>query len=579
MSDAGSAALRPAALVIAAALSAFPGGVRAETLADAVANAYASNPTLQAQRAAVQATNETFVQTRAGFGPRLDLNAAGTYEEIRGAFFRSPSDVARGLDAAHQEGRSGALNLSLSQTLFTSGRVRAALNATEAQILAQRQVLRQTEIQVVQQAIAAYVGVRRDTQIATAYQDNLEALLRQMNQVRAEFAVRQVTQTDVDETLGRVALARANVANSLAQLEISRSQYLAVVGESPGELAPEPVLDALPATVDAAFDAAEAQNPQVLAAQFAAQAADFRVAEARRAFLPTVQLQVNGSQSPVEPYSSTLGDQRAVTATISLSQPLYTSGLLASQVRQALAQSNQARAQVEINRRSVVQTVTQTWSQLIAARAALAADEGGVKATTSAFYGVRREEPYGLRLPIDVLNAEEELNAAQIRVLQDRYAEYVARVGVLASTGLLEAALLAPGLQTTDPAAEFKRVRDKGAAPWEPLVRAVDGVGVARVHDPASPRQEDTIDRPHRDLPLPPAPKPASQVEPFMSATQIMADEARAAPGQAGSPPPSAVDPDAPLSRCSVRQAQREGCEVGGPPPAAQSGALAPPAP
>ena len=390
---------------------------------------------------------------------------------------------------------------------------------------------------------------------------------RQLEQTQAEFTVRQVTRTDVEITLGRIAGARTNVANSQAQLEISRAQYLAVVGQMPAELVPEPVLDDLPATIDAAFDDAEAHNTQILAAQFAAQTADFRVIEAKRQYLPTVQAQVSGVHGPVAPYSTQLGDQREVTAVVSVTQPLYTSGLYASQVRQALAQADQARFQVEQNRRTAVQNVSQSWSQLISARQALHADEAGVAATEGAFYGVRREQPFGLRLPIDVLNAEEELNAAEIRVLQDRYNEYAARAGVLSATGLLNAAMVSPRLQTIDPAAHFRRVRNKGAVPWEPLVRAADGIGVPGLRNPAPAHRDDASDRSHSDLPLPPAPTPASEVKPFLSATQIIAAE------KAGGPPPGAPDSARPLARCNLREAQLGACAAGGPPPPAEGDA------
>ena len=561
--------LTAAALALGVGLAARPGACRAETLADAIALAYAHNPSLQGQRAALRASNEAYVQTRAGLGPRADFTANGTYQEGRGTYYRSgQQQQEQDPLVGHQEGRSGAINLSVTQTLYTGGRTRAALNAAEADILTQRENLRQVEISVVQQVISAYTAVRRDMQVLAAYRDNQAALERQLDQTQAEFGVRQVTRTDLDITLGRVAAARTNVANSQAQLEISRAQYLAVVGDNPGELAPEPVLDDLPPTIDAAFDAAEAHSTQILGAQFAEQSAGFRVAEARRLYAPSLQAQITDSQGPVVPYAPQgLGNQQVFTATVSLSQPLYTSGLYASQIRQALDQQNQARSQVETNRRTAIQNTSIAWSQLVAARSSLAADNAGVAATTAAFYGVRREQPFGLRLPIDVLNAEQELNAAQIRLLQDRYNEYAARTSLLASTGLLEAALLVPNLDVINPATEFRRVRNKGAVPWEPLVRAVDGIGVPRLHDPAPAHRDDAGDRSHQDQPLPPAPPPASELKPFLSATQIIAAE------KAGGPPPGAPDSARPLARCNLREAQLGACAAGGPPPPAEGDA------
>src|SRR3954463_10944760 len=65
----------------------------AETLADAIALAYDSNPTLQAQRANQRALDETYVQARAGWRPTVSLQASATYNE-----FRTPKAAALGGD-------------------------------------------------------------------------------------------------------------------------------------------------------------------------------------------------------------------------------------------------------------------------------------------------------------------------------------------------------------------------------------------------------------------------------------------------------------------------------------------------
>ncbi len=533
----------------------------ATTLADAISAAYAHNPQLQAQRAVVQQQDEQYVQARGGYGLQAQVSALAEYNEIRGKFL-GPRDQFTGEyapGAPHSEARTGTIDLTLSQPLFTGGRQRAAVNAAEASVLSAREQLRQTEISIVQQVISAYVGVRRDQQILDVYRDITAALARQMDQTRAEFAVRQVTQTDVDETSGRLAASQSNVASAGAQLEISRAAYLALVGEAAVQLDPEPALDGLPANLNDAFDLAEAQNANLRAAKYAEEAAKARVSEARRNYAPQLTLRVDVTRAPVEPYEPSLGDQHGVAASVNLTQPLYSSGTYTSGIRQELAAANQARFQVEQQRRGAVQGVSQAWAQLLAARAALGADGEGVRATQAAFYGVRREEPFGLRQPIDVLNAVLELNQAEIRFLQDRYNEYTARAGVLASAGVLEAALLVPDLDVIRPETHFNEVRNKGALPWEGLVRALDSVGVAPLHAPQAASRVDAPEHPGADSAPPAAPPAASTLHPFASATAIMSAE------REGGPPPGAAGSARPLARCTVREAERTGCTVGGP--------------
>ena len=82
-------------------------------------------------------------------------------------------------------------------------------------------------------------------------------LQRQLDESNARFDVGEITRTDVAQSQARLAAAKAGLSSAQAQLEVSRAGYAAVVGQTPGELAPEPTLAGLlPATVDQAFSAA-----------------------------------------------------------------------------------------------------------------------------------------------------------------------------------------------------------------------------------------------------------------------------------------------------------------------------------
>ncbi len=524
--------VRRAARVSASALSlmiALASSAKAETLADAVAAAYAHNPNLQSQRAALAATDETYVQARAAYGLQAQATAGDTYEKVRGRFFTS--QVGRPEEAATK----GTQSLSVSQSLYSGGRNHAAVSEAEANILVQRETLRQTETQVLQQVVAAYVGVRRDMVILEVYRDTVQALNRQLRQTEAEFGVRQVTQTDVDESRGRVALAQTNAANAQAQLEVSRSQYLQLVGENPADLSPEPALEVF-STLDVAFDAAEANSPSLGSARYQEQLARVRVSQARANYLPNVTAQVQLQRGPVEPYSPTLGDQTTFVAGVSVTQPLFTSGLYGSQVRQALDEVNQARAIVEAARRTAIQSVSQAWSQLVAARTSIVSDEVGVKATEAAFYGVRREQPFDLRTPIDVLNAEQELNNAQVRLLQDRFNEYVARANLLAAAGLLDVTALSPQTPRIKPETSFNKIKGKGLPPWVGPLQLLDSIGAPTIAPPR-PAVRDGQDRDDYKPVLPPAPTDAAKIQPLKTATSIM--EAEASEGGRGAIEPA----------------------------------------
>ncbi|MDP1600664.1 TolC family outer membrane protein [Phenylobacterium sp.] len=452
----------------------------AETLAEAIALAYDSNPTLQAQRATQRALDENWVQARSGYRPQASAQGRVGYSEVR-----RPGGVDRNLNGIRDpEGRnlvesnSAIATLSLSQPLYTGGRVAATVSAAEADILTGRENLRRTESSVLQAVIQAYVDVRRDQEALRIRQENVGVLRRQLDESTARFDVGEITRTDVAQSEARLAAAQSLLTQAQAQLAISRAAYAALVGQNPGDLAPEPSLATLlPADVTQAFAAAEESNPQIRAAEYAQQASKARVAAAKAERMPTVGLNgslgVNGSADPWE--RDLFGREVAASATVSV--PLFTGGLTSSRIRAAMERNNADRIGVETARRSVMQSLTGAWNQLIASRSNITSTDEQVKASRIAAEGTRQEQQVGLRTTLDVLNAEQELRQAELAQVTARRDEYVAASLVLAQMGLLEGPNLVPTVTRYDPKANFGKLRVTwGWVPWEEPIAIVDGV-------------------------------------------------------------------------------------------------------
>ncbi|HEY2480743.1 MAG TPA: TolC family protein, partial [Caulobacteraceae bacterium] len=199
--------------------------VRAETLADAVAYAYETNPGLQAQRASLRAIDETYVQARTGYAPNITASAGETSYHNRNVGVSSYANT-------------DSETLALIQPLYTGGKVRARLTESEAQILAGREALRHFEMDLLQRVVTAYVGVQRDEEIWKINQDTVAVLEKEVADNLARFSVREITMTDVAETKARLANARSTLANAQGTLAVSRAQFMSTVGQPPGDLAP-----------------------------------------------------------------------------------------------------------------------------------------------------------------------------------------------------------------------------------------------------------------------------------------------------------------------------------------------------
>ena len=454
----------------------------ADTLQEAIALAYRTNPTLLAQRANQRALDESIVQARAGLRPTLSVTVSGDYA-------RDYADTALDPDSD-----GAAASIGLSQTLWSGGRVGHGITAAEAEILAGRENLREIEQSVLASVIQAYADVIRDVEVLRIRQANLSVLQRQLEESTARFEVGEITRTDVAQSEARLAQSEADLANAQAQLSTSRAIYAAVVGQAPGDLAPMPELPGVPADFDSALDVALVDNPSIRAAIFTLRAAEANVAAARAEYMPSVRATASygGANADFDRFGD-IADNTRLTAGATLSVPLFTGGLNASRVAAALERANAAQINVEGENRNALQAVSSAYAQAISARATLQAGEEAVRAATVAAEGVRQEAQVGLRTTLDVLNGELELRNAEVTLASARRNQYVAQANLLAAMGRLEGPDLDPTLETYDPAANYQRVRNRGALPWDGVLESLDRA-VAPPITPAADQADAPID-------------------------------------------------------------------------------------
>ena len=168
-------------LGILAILLSTAGVADAETLADAIIDAYRNNPRLQAERAELRALDESIIQASAPYRMSAGMTATIGYNDRlqRSAFSEGFSRF---------EQRSMGTSLSISQLLSSGGRTAAQLSAAEADVLAGRERLRQAENETLLQVVDAYVAVRRDLDLVDIQMQSIESYRRQaaQNRMRSE---------------------------------------------------------------------------------------------------------------------------------------------------------------------------------------------------------------------------------------------------------------------------------------------------------------------------------------------------------------------------------------------------------
>ena len=395
----------------------------ADTLADAMNAAVQTNPSLAADRARLAATREALPQAWAEALPSLSIGGAATRSDTSG-FGGGPAD----------EHWSASANAS--QLLFGSGSVLASTRAARAEIrgaVADYDLSLQTLLLSV---VSAYADVRQAQAIVAARETSVTNLTTLFQYAQAQFDAGVVTRTDVAQAQARLAQARTQLVQAQGGLAAAVQAYQRLVGAPPNNLEAPPEADGLPPDLDTALNTAGTASPVLRGAVASAEQADASVWIARSAGLPRVSLDASTSTGNDFDAPSSFESQ-SDSVSLRFSWPLINGGAVASRTRQQRALRSAANLEVAAAQRTVQESVTNAWTGLASARAAVVSAREQAEASALAYQGIRLEQETGLRSTIDVLNQEEDLLTAQLALAAAERDLVVAERQMLASVGVL----------------------------------------------------------------------------------------------------------------------------------------------
>lgn len=429
---------------------------QADTLQEALSQAYRNNPTLLGARANQRAVDENVpIQESAGIP---SINATATYTE----FIKNSPNSFTAPDRTFRVGPS------LTVPVYSGGAIRNAVKAAKERVDAGQADLRAVESAIFNQVVAAYMDVLRSEALVALSANQVEVLTVNVQATSDRFEIGDLTRTDVAQSQSRLALAQGNLRNAQAALINARETYIRLVGEAPTDLQAPPPLPNLPENVDNAVDVALENNPDLIAAKERADAAGFDSDAAGSGRLPNVALFANAAYTD---YFNTLAggaggiaqEETTANAGVQVTIPIFQGGLPAARQRQAQARETAALEQVIATEREVIAQVRASWSSWQASLAVIESSRIAVEAAELSLEGVRAENSIGSRQILDVLNAEQELLNARVELVTARRNAYVAGFTLLAAMGRAEArdlGFIGEGL-LYDPATNYERVRER----------------------------------------------------------------------------------------------------------------------
>ena len=439
----------------------------AETLEQAMASAYQSNPTILSERSKLRATDELVPQALSNWRPTVTVSGnatrSNTYSYNGGG--SSIGGTTSGTPEGTQVTAAGTtiynaetMGLSVTQPIFRGGRTVAQTRQAEAQVEAERAQLSITEQQVLLNVATAYLNLVQAQSVLQLSINNEQVLQRQLDSVEDRFRVGEVTRTDVAQAQSRLSAAHADRTQDEGNLRTARAAYVQYVGHLPDKVEYPATLPALPSDVQAAQALAASQNPNIGNAQANYQAALEGIDLLAGQLLPQVSL--TGTAERVVNFDGPSTLENFAQATLSVTIPIYQQGAEYSRLRAQKQTAGQTRATVDESRRDVEESLSSAWESLQSSKARRASYNDQISSAKVALEGVTRENQVGSRTVLDVLNAEQELLQAQVNEVQAHHDEIVAAYQLLNATGQLTAQYLALPVELYDPTTHYEEVRD-----------------------------------------------------------------------------------------------------------------------
>ncbi len=410
----------------------------AQSLVELYESALAYDAAFQSARSQYEATVARADQSRAGLLPTVGLAASMSRTSID-ANVRIPNTAF---------GSQGA-TISASQPLYrpvnqlTYEQGRKSIVVGQAQLLAAEQDL-------IVRVSQAYFDVLA-AQDAVAFVDAQKtAVAEQLAAAKRNFEVGTSTITDTREAQARYDLVIAQeiaAANDLLVKRIALDRLVGKEGTAPRPLAPPVALPPLlPGNVEDWVNQAVDNHPQLRQAALALEVAQLETRKAQAGEKPTLDLNGSYALTHNDGSSSSPADSRTNVATIALAfnMPLFSGYAIQNRIKEALALEDKARTDLEAARRTVSQATRAAFFGVMSGQGQAKALEAAEASSQSALDANKLGYQVGVRINIDVLNAQSQLFQTKRDLARARYDVLVGGLRLRQANGSLSAQDLQP---------------------------------------------------------------------------------------------------------------------------------------
>ena len=418
------------AVIIPSLCLSAAGIVSAATLQEAVGTTIKTNPDVLAASNERNAVFEEVKQARAGYFPTLDL-AIGTGWESSD----NPTTRARkGHENVHMNRDEASLNLRqmIFDGMATKNEVRRQSARTDSRAYSVYGASENTALE----AVDAYLNVLRQQRLVDLASTNLDAHERTHDQITLRSDRGVGRKADMDQSQGRVALAKANLIAEQSNLRDAETNYLRVVGDTAESLSdPESPRSFIPETVDAAIGLALGNHPTLKSAESDVESAYAQHETAASPFYPRIDFELGATAD--NDLDGVNGHNNDVTAMFRLRYNLFNGGKDKARRQETAHLINQSTEIRNNTHRQVEQSVRLSWNALQTVDNQMSFFELHVDSSEKSRDAYRQQFGLGQRTLLDLLDSENEVFVSRQALVNAQYDQFFAMYRILNSMGSL----------------------------------------------------------------------------------------------------------------------------------------------
>ena len=421
-------------LVVALGMALFSGTVLSVDLLQVYRDALVNDAQYAAARATAEAGREKLPQGLAGLLPVIGGTASTVWNENKYSVDGAPR--------TGKEYNTHAYNLSLTQPLFRWQNV-IQYDQAKWQVVQTEANFAQASQDIVLRVAQAYFDVLNAQENLKAVRASKQSIALQLEQAKKNFEVGTATITDTHEAQSRYDLVSAQELAGENDLEVKRYALRLIVGKDVGELnrlKPDAVLlSPQPDSMERWVEAAEKDSFPVQAQQAAFEVAGREVERVRAGHYPTLDMVANyGKTNSALSISSNSGLETDVrNIGLQLNIPLFQGGSVNSRTREAIANRTAAASALENARRSASLAARQSFLGVVNGLAQVRALSAALISSTSALESNKLGYEVGVRISIDVLNAEQQLYVTKRDLAKARFDTLLSQLKLKAAVGAL----------------------------------------------------------------------------------------------------------------------------------------------